>query len=233
MNEVKLLLVDDVNLFLDLEKSFLSRESFTVFTAKSGEDALEAIETVEPDLVLVDLFMPGLNGDEVCRLIRENPKTRNIPVIITCSDTIEGVRERCYAAGCNGFVSKPIHRDTLLATIEENLKVAKRRFKRVPVSVACTMGIDDRTTGCLITSIAQAGAFIAISPAPGKGKSIELAFEVPDSGPTVSTRAIVRWTSPAREGSPEGVGVEFVTLSEEDEKRLKGFIDPALHEERI
>ncbi len=195
-----------------------------MFTARSGEDALEAMKRVEPDLVLVDLFMPGMNGDEVCRLIKENPATSKTPVIMTCSDTVEGVLERCYAAGCNGFVSKPIQRDTLLATIEENLKVAKRRFKRVPASLSCRVVTDGHSTGCIITSIALGGAFIAISPAPGKGRSVELSFELPDTGCTIFTRAVVRWTSPGREGSSEGIGIEFLTLSPEDENRLKSFL---------
>jgi CheY-like chemotaxis protein len=181
MDELKLLLVDDVELFLDLEKSFLNRESFTIFTAKSGTEALEAVSRIKPDLVLVDLFMPDLNGDEVCRELKSNAETRNIPVIITSSDTLEGVRERCYSAGCDGFISKPIHRETLISTIEDNLQIAKRRFKRISAHLLSSVRIDDAVIECVVTTIALMGAFVEISPPPEAGKSIELAIKLPES----------------------------------------------------
>ena len=79
---MKFLLVDDVELFLNLEKSFLDRESFIIDTARSGKEALEKIRADKPDLVLLDLYMPEMNGDEVCRQIKSDPLTRDIIVIM-------------------------------------------------------------------------------------------------------------------------------------------------------
>ena len=224
MDELKLLLVDDVELFLDLEKSFLNRESFTIFTAKSGKEALEAVSRIKPDLVLVDLFMPDLNGDEVCRELKSNTETRNIPVIITSSDTLEGVRERCYSAGCDGFISKPIHRETLISTIEDNLQIAKRRFKRIPAHLLSSVRIDDAVIECVVTTIAQMGAFVVISPPPEAGKSIELAIKLPESDKPLTVRAVVRWTTLEAGDTSEGAGVEFVALSEEDEDKIEDYV---------
>ncbi len=224
MDELKLLLVDDVELFLDLEKSFLNRESFTIFTAKSGKEALEAVSRIKPDLVLVDLFMPDLNGDEVCRELKSNAETRNIPVIITSSDTLEGVRERCYSAGCDGFISKPIHRETLISTIEDNLQIAKRRFKRIPAHLLSSIRIDDAVIECVVTTIAQMGAFVVISPPPEAGKSIELAIKLPESDKPLTARAVVRWTTLEAGDTSEGAGVEFVALSEEDEDKIEDYV---------
>ncbi|MFV1956726.1 MAG: response regulator [bacterium] len=224
MDELKLLLVDDVELFLDLEKSFLNRKSFTIFTAKSGKEALDVVSRIKPDLVLVDLFMPDLNGDEVCRELKSKPETSNIPVIIASSDILEGVRERCYSAGCDGFISKPINRETLIATIEDNLQVAKRRFRRIPAHLLCSVKIDDTVVEGVVTTIAQMGAFVIISPPLEAGRSIELAIKLPETNKPVTTRAVVRWTASKTADSPEGAGVEFVALSEEDEDQIKDYV---------
>lgn len=224
MDELKLLLVDDVDIFLDIEKSFLNRESFAIFTAKSGREALDAVSRIKPDLVLVDLFMPDLNGDEVCRKLKSSPETSNIPVIIVSSDTVEGVRERCYSAGCDGFVSKPIHRETLIATIEDNLQVVKRRYRRIPTHLLCSVKIDDSVIEGVITTIAQMGAFVSMPQPPEAGKSVELAIKLPEFDPPFVARAVVRWRASKTSSASEGAGVEFVALSEEDEDRIKDYI---------
>lgn len=125
MKKTKLLLVDDVELFLDLQKSFLNRETFEIFTARSGPEALEKIQQNTPDLVILDLFMPGMDGDDVCREIKRNPLTRDIPVVMTTSEGAEDSKNRCLQAGCDGFLPKPLKRAALLHIIEEALNLAK------------------------------------------------------------------------------------------------------------
>jgi len=65
-----ILMVDDVELFLELEKSLLEGTGYTIETSRSGEDALNRLDAIAPDLLLLDLYMPGIDGDEVCRRIR-------------------------------------------------------------------------------------------------------------------------------------------------------------------
>ncbi|MDT8396716.1 MAG: response regulator, partial [bacterium] len=73
MENRKLLLVDDVNLFLQLEKTFLTRRSFEIHTATNGDEAFQKARAVEPDLIVLDLHMPGMDGDVVCRLLKGDP----------------------------------------------------------------------------------------------------------------------------------------------------------------
>jgi CheY-like chemotaxis protein len=138
MERKTLLLVDDVDLFLELEKSFLSRQSFALHTARSGREALEKVGTLHPHLILLDLFMPDLNGDAVCRQVKASPATRDTPVIIISTDTPE-VRQICFAAGADDFLPKPLQRETLLRAIEEMLRVSPTPEARVVAAQLWTM----------------------------------------------------------------------------------------------
>ena len=73
-----ILLVDDVELFLELERSFLEGGGHEVVTASSGEEALARLDRAAPDLLLLDLYMPGIDGDEVCRRLRASERWRKL-----------------------------------------------------------------------------------------------------------------------------------------------------------
>lgn len=78
----KILLADDVELFLELEKTFFRRESFELLIARTGQQAWDLTQAETPDLVFMDLFMPGMDGDAACRLIKQQPQTASIPVVM-------------------------------------------------------------------------------------------------------------------------------------------------------
>ena len=176
---MKILLVDDTELFLDLEKSYLDRSSFTILTARSGTEALDVIRTDRPTLVILDLLMPGMDGDEVCRKIKSDPLTNTIPIIMVSS--LES-RHRCEEAGCDAFVPKPLRRDDLLETIERTIVIAKRRYPRIPTHILSEVQkITDRVgiirEGVLV-EIAQTGDLInrAVTQA-----TIQFDEQVPES----------------------------------------------------
>ena len=225
MKKVKLLLVDDVELFLDLEKSFLNRESFEIFTARSGQEALEKIQDKMPDLVLLDLFMPEMDGDAVCREIKNNPVTRHIPVVMTTSEDTEEAKERCFSAGCDGFIPKPLKRQALLDVITEALNLSKRSYPRVPTHLSCTVIRGDDHTETWLHSIAIGGAFIEFSPPPDTGEEFELVFVLPQQDKPVRTRAVVKWQGRISSNSPQGVGVEFISISGEERGMINSYVE--------
>src|SRR5919106_6925050 len=94
----KILLVDDVRFFLELERSFLDREGFEVLLAENGLDALETARRERPGLVLLDLNMPGMQGDEVCRLLKADLALSNTPVIMVTSGQKTEDARRCTEA---------------------------------------------------------------------------------------------------------------------------------------
>ena len=94
---------------------------FEVLAAEDGEKGCEMAAAERPDIILMDLEMPVVDGWEATRRLRSNPQTRDIPVIALSAHALAGERERALAAGCNEFDSKPIEFDRLVATLRRIL----------------------------------------------------------------------------------------------------------------
>jgi CheY-like chemotaxis protein len=94
----------------------------------NGRLALEALEKQSPDLILMDVLMPELDGFQTTAAIRESERTtgKHIPIIALTANAMTGDREQCYAAGMDGYVSKPLQAETLFSMIEDVLSKASQ-----------------------------------------------------------------------------------------------------------
>lgn len=108
MSKKRILLVDDSTTTLFMEEMIL-KASYELERASDGEEAIEKALAAPPDLVLLDLVMPGMDGFEVCRRLREEPTTRDVPVIMVTTRGEEHNVEKGFAAGCTDYVTKPIN----------------------------------------------------------------------------------------------------------------------------
>lgn len=121
------LAVDDIPLNLLLVQKMLSRFNFKLRTAANGQLALDAVAQQKPDLILLDLMMPGIDGFEVIRRLREDPETADIQIVILSAlnsneDVIKG-----FNVGANDFIMKPIIMEKLLSCVVNQLAIAKAR----------------------------------------------------------------------------------------------------------
>ena len=112
------LVVEDNVVNLELITEMLESASYEVFQAVDGRQALELLGASHPDVVLLDLQMPVMDGRETIRRIRENPNWRFLPVIACTAFAMQGNREEILAAGFDGYLAKPISRADLLHAIE-------------------------------------------------------------------------------------------------------------------
>jgi CheY-like chemotaxis protein len=94
---------------------------FEVLAAEDGQKGCEMAATEQPDIILMDLEMPVVDGWEATRRLKDNPQTRDIPVIILSAHALAGERERAIAAGCDEFDTTPIEFDRLVATMRRVL----------------------------------------------------------------------------------------------------------------
>ncbi len=127
MTAKRVLIVDDDDLIRQVLRDMLEMAEYCVFEAGDGTEGLEKTETLRPDIILLDLMMPGLDGYAVCRELKANPATRAIPVIfVTASDDV-GLNGLAYAAGAVACLPKPFRREALVAIIETVLGSAERQ----------------------------------------------------------------------------------------------------------
>src|SRR6185436_58161 len=103
-----ILIVDDNEQNLKVARIALESESFDVRTAGDGEQALHVAQTVRPRLILMDIQLPGLDGLEVTQRLKAEPATRDIVVVAMTAYAMKGDREKALAAGCDGYISKPL-----------------------------------------------------------------------------------------------------------------------------
>ena len=118
----KILVVDDTPQNIRLLDALLSSHGYTVTSASSGSDALEKVRSEPPDLVLLDIQMPNMNGYEVCRRLRADPATRFLPVVMVTSSDSE-VRVSALEAEADDFVSKPFNQQELLARVRSLVRI--------------------------------------------------------------------------------------------------------------
>ncbi len=117
----KILIADDLEVVLKLEEILLRRTGCDVVKAKNGTEALKKIQTERPDLVLLDLMMPEMNGDVVCKFVKSNEKLAETTIIMVTSKGAREDVERCERAGCDYFLTKPIKQNELLQIVREVL----------------------------------------------------------------------------------------------------------------
>ncbi len=114
----KILLVEDNEMNRDMLKRRLKRKGYEVFIAVDGAEGVELSQTQQPDLILMDMSLPVMDGWQATQNIKANPKTKGIPVIALTAHAMAGDREKCLAAGCNDYDTKPIEFPRLLQKIE-------------------------------------------------------------------------------------------------------------------
>ena len=117
----RILLADDDADVQEIVKSILSKEGYEVMVAKDGNEAVALARERKPDLVILDYFMPGLTGTEVCKTLKADEQTRGIPVIMVTAHPSE--KESSLTAGAVDFITKPVEKADLLLRIKSVLKV--------------------------------------------------------------------------------------------------------------
>ncbi|MBN1558685.1 PleD family two-component system response regulator [candidate division KSB1 bacterium] len=119
----KILVVDDIPVNIQLLQAFLATEKYKTYIARNGVEALKQAEAVEPDLILLDVMMPKMNGFETCKLLKKSEKARYTPIImVTALNEIES-KIQGIEAGADDFISKPFNKLELLARVKSLLRV--------------------------------------------------------------------------------------------------------------
>jgi CheY-like chemotaxis protein len=114
----RILIAEDNAINRELFRELLEARGYDVTEACDGREALQMVEQTQPDLLLLDIGMPVLDGFAVVRAIRENPRLANLPVLAVTGVSMQGDRERILSSGFNGYLSKPINAKLLAEELD-------------------------------------------------------------------------------------------------------------------
>src|SRR5437870_1878348 len=148
----RVLVVDDIEANVKLLEAKLSSEYFDVLTAYNGPAALEIAETELPDVILLDVMMPRMDGFEVCRQLKANPRTADVPVVMVTALSDAANRLRGLEAGADDFLTKPVNDIALFARVRSLV-----RLKRMMEEWRLRDGICGRFGGPDIAAAEDAG----------------------------------------------------------------------------
>ncbi len=140
-----LLVVDDNPDNFDVIEALLSDQGYALYYVASGQTALDCLNTVQPDLILLDVMMPGIDGMAVCRQVKALPEGRGIPIImVTALDSKQDL-SRCLEAGADDFVTKPINRVELVARVHSMLRIRQQYQQLATFNAELEILVQQRT----------------------------------------------------------------------------------------
>lgn len=221
MEKKKVLLVDDVALFLQLEETFFKRKNCQIFMAKSGEEALKIVEKNKPDLIVLDFYMPGMNGDEVCKTLKADQRFKDIPVIMVSKSSKTDDIENCFKAGCDHYITKPIKQTELLDKAAELMNIPIRRSMRIFVKIGVEGKSKTESFFGRTENISIDGIFIICDKNLEIKSHVIIKFFLPGSKEEFIIKGeIVRIDS----SKNIGYGIKFTEISEDAKNKLQNFI---------
>lgn len=121
----KILVIEDNEQNIYLVTFILEKHGYQVIQARNGQDGITLAHQSKPDLILLDIQLPVMDGYAVARELRKNGELSKVPIVAVTSYAMEGDRERILAAGCMGYIVKPINPETFVAEVEQHLSGLK------------------------------------------------------------------------------------------------------------
>ena len=115
----RILCVEDNERNLRLVRKFLEHAGYQVLVAMDGLSAISMAQSEQPDLILMDINLPDIDGLEATSRLKSDASLMHIPIIALTANAMHGDRERCLAAGCDGYISKPVERQDLISNVEQ------------------------------------------------------------------------------------------------------------------
>jgi CheY-like chemotaxis protein len=229
-NNLKILLVDDVDFFRVVMRDYFKRTPATLFTANDGEEAIRLALRESPDLIYMDVTMPGMSGIEACKRIKSHPSLNKIPVLLIFTPNRDATIKDIEASGCDGYLAKPFGREEFLNLGHRYLFNIERRERRVPCQMTVEFSINDTPYKGRGTDISLHGLYVEFSDEIPPNSRVKVSFLLP----TVSANKIefsgrIAWINqgfPRKNMAlPQGFGVEILSINMNSVQIIQSYLE--------
>ena len=223
----KILLADDTKLTLASEKAYLEERNLKVFATTSAIEAHDMAGVLQPDLIVSDYEMPEMNGAELCQMLRDNPQTAHIPVLILSIRDDEDLMRACEDAGAVGFVRKADGREALVESVARVLGVPRRRHLRVPCRYTAGIVEGGRGHSGVVQNVSAGGMFLTAERRFESGMALRMHFNLPGVEDEIHVLGEVVRVEEIAE-TQFGIGIQFLELGPESRQGLQLFLEKSL-----
>jgi len=219
-----LLLVDDSRLILQMEETILGHEKFEFLRAMNAKDALELCKKEKPALILLDYFLPDKQGDEVAKEIRNDSQIKNTSIIIVTTGGSDEQKEKCFRAGCNDFIAKPIDAGVLKLKVDRLINIPPRAPFRILVKIS-QIGTErhEFVFGSSV-NISTTGILVETEKKFDVGSEVALQFYVTTSREPILARGIIVRSQKKGFRKVNAYGITFVEISDADKAKIEDLI---------
>jgi CheY-like chemotaxis protein len=220
----KVIIAGDLKTTLEKDHSFFNRSDIRAIAAATNEDILDLHRAEKANLIITYLDMPGMNGENLCALIRDDVELRNVSIIIVCPETAVNL-QRCVQCGANAFITTPVNNAVLLQEAYQLLHVTPRKSCRIPLKLKIEGASKEKPFTGHVENISASGMLFQSSAILFEGDTIKCSFSLPDSTRITASAEIVRVMQKENENDADTLyGVRFPDLSEADASALEVFV---------
>jgi CheY-like chemotaxis protein len=229
-NNLKILLVDDVDFFRDVMCAYFKRTPASILTAGDGAEAISTAMRESPDLIYMDVAMPGLNGIEACRRLKQHPTLKKIPVLLVFTPDRDATVDEVKVSGCDGYLAKPFGREEFLNLGHRHLFNIERRERRVPCQMTVTFSVNGKEYQGRVVDISLHGLYVEFRDEIPPNSRVKASFLLPTvSGKKIDIAGRIAWVNqgfPRRNMAiPQGFGIEFQTIDMASVEIIKTYLD--------
>lgn len=233
----KVILADDNRTFLMYVGLLLKRFDFKVMPAEDGMEVIRLLKLAEADLVMLDIFMKGMDGISVLRHIKEDKLTSHIPVIMVSVNDDPEMIEKCRALGCFGYLTKPVKIDKLYGMLQRCFfthQRTNRNYLRAVFTRKVTLMCDGKPYDLFTETLSERGIYVRKDEPFPEGSEVEVSIPLPSA--TIRVRGTVIYTRKLFNDLftlPPGMAIQFTDLSPEDAEALKYHIEDIMAKDII
>ena len=229
-NNLKILLVDDVDFFRDVMCNYFKRTPAAIITATGGEEAVSLAMREWPDLVYMDVAMPGMSGIEACQKIKEHPKLKKIPVLLIFTPDRDANIKEIEASGCDGYLAKPFGREEFLNLGHRHLFNIERRERRVPCQMTVQFTINGADYQARGVDLSLHGLYVEFREEIPPNSRVKASFLLPTiSANTVELSGRIAWVNqgfPCQNMTlPQGFGIEIQSIDMSSVEIVRTYLD--------